>query len=219
MRLGSSAPSPPAAATISGDGVSPAASAAANGSPPGRAGVRELEHPSSVNPTRLSPASLQARRTSNNSWLSPAHQNRIGRNGESARRVSCSSTKTNLACQCACDSDVSRQVKSTTEKQLKTFFSQYFYFCMSLAMAALVVWGFSRTVNANLFHANPPRPLLLWMHAAAFSTWVVFFTLQSVLVRMRKVSVHRRTTSVCFPKCCFGNAEINQFNPGGSASY
>jgi len=62
---------------------------------------------------------------------------------------------------------------------------------MSLAMAGLVVWGFSRTVDANLVHANPPRPLLLWFHAAAFSTWIVFFIAQSSLVRVRRVSVHR----------------------------
>jgi len=62
---------------------------------------------------------------------------------------------------------------------------------MSLALAGLVVLGFSRTVNANLFHANPPRPLLLWIHGAAFSTWMVFFVAQSLLVRVRKVSIHR----------------------------
>jgi len=69
--------------------------------------------------------------------------------------------------------------------------SRYFYLCMSLALAGLVVLGFSRTVNANLFHANPPRPLLLWIHGAAFSTWMVFFVAQSLLVRVRKVSIHR----------------------------
>ena len=47
------------------------------------------------------------------------------------------------------------------------------------------------TVNVALFHANPPRPLLLWMHGAAFSTWIVFYIAQSGLVRVRKVSVHR----------------------------
>ena len=84
-----------------------------------------------------------------------------------------------------------------TEKELsatnrpKAFLSRYFYFCMSLAMAGLVVWGFSRTVDANLFHAKPRRPLLLWMHGSAFSAWLVFFILQSTLVRVRKVSVHR----------------------------
>lgn len=82
-----------------------------------------------------------------------------------------------------------KETSATT--QLKTFLSRYFYFCMSLVMAGLVVWGFSRTVDASLFHANPRRPLLLWMHGAAFSTWIVFFIAQSALVRVRKVSWHR----------------------------
>jgi len=73
----------------------------------------------------------------------------------------------------------------------KTFLSRYFYFCMSFVFAVLVVLGFSRTVNVALLHANPPRPLLLWMHGAAFSTWIVFFIAQSSLVRVHKVSVHR----------------------------
>jgi hypothetical protein len=81
--------------------------------------------------------------------------------------------------------------EATATSQLKLFLSRYFYFCMSLVMAGLVVWGFSKTVDASLFHAKPPRPLLLWMHGAAFSTWVVFFIAQSALVRVRQVSVHR----------------------------
>ena len=80
--------------------------------------------------------------------------------------------------------------RSTTNR-LKAFLSRYFYFSMALAMAGLVVWGFSRTVEANLFHAKPQRPVLLWMHGTAFATWMVFFILQSALVRVRKVSVHR----------------------------
>jgi hypothetical protein len=62
---------------------------------------------------------------------------------------------------------------------------------MAFVMAALVIWGFSRTVDVNLIHANPPRPRLLWAHATAFATWLVFFALQSTLVRVHKVSVHR----------------------------
>jgi hypothetical protein len=79
----------------------------------------------------------------------------------------------------------------STTNLLKAFLSRYFYFSMSLAMAGLVVWGFSRTIDANLLHAKPPRPLLLWMHGTAFATWLVFFILQSALVRVRKDSVHR----------------------------
>jgi hypothetical protein len=81
--------------------------------------------------------------------------------------------------------------ESSTTTQFKTFLGRYFYLCMSLVLAALVILGFSRTVNLSLFHANPPRPLLLWIHGAAFSAWIVFFTAQSALVRARKVSVHR----------------------------
>ena len=79
----------------------------------------------------------------------------------------------------------------STTNRLKAFLSRYFYFSMSLAMAGLVMWGFSRTIEANLLHAKPPRPLLLWVHGTAFAMWLVFFILQSALVRVRKVSVHR----------------------------
>lgn len=68
---------------------------------------------------------------------------------------------------------------------------RYFYFAMSLLFPVIVVWGFSRTVNENLFHATPPRPLILWFHGAAFSGWVVFFMFQSALIRTRNVKWHR----------------------------
>ncbi len=68
---------------------------------------------------------------------------------------------------------------------------KYFYFVMSLLVAAIVVWGFSHTVEQNLFHAAPPRPLLLWFHGAAFSGWIAFFIFQSTLVRTHNVKWHR----------------------------
>src|SRR5271166_353143 len=68
---------------------------------------------------------------------------------------------------------------------------RYFYFSMSLLMAAIVIAGFQRTVNANLFHPAVPRPFILWIHGAAFAGWVIFFICQSTLVRIRKVSWHR----------------------------
>ncbi|HVC47434.1 MAG TPA: hypothetical protein VND90_09325 [Terracidiphilus sp.] len=68
---------------------------------------------------------------------------------------------------------------------------KYFYFAMSLVIAAIVVAGFSRTVDQHLFHASPPRPFLLWIHGAAFSGWVLFYIFQSALVRTHNVKVHR----------------------------
>ncbi len=68
----------------------------------------------------------------------------------------------------------------------------YFYFAMSLLIALIVVIGFSRTVNENLFHPAIPRPFLLWIHGAAFAGWVAFYMLQSALIRTHNVSLHRR---------------------------
>ena len=68
---------------------------------------------------------------------------------------------------------------------------RYFYFAMSLLLAAIVFTGFKRTVNENLFYPAIPRPFILWIHASAFTAWVVFFICQSTLVRVHKVSWHR----------------------------
>jgi len=68
---------------------------------------------------------------------------------------------------------------------------RYFYFAMSLLFATIVVAGFSRTINDSLFHPAIPRPFILWIHAAVFAGWVIFFIGQSTLVRVHKVSWHR----------------------------
>lgn len=89
------------------------------------------------------------------------------------------------------ESVVTAERRAGTASPLKQFVSKYFYLCTSFVFAGLVVWGFSKTVNDNLFHASLPRPLLLWIHGAAFSGWVLFFIAQSALVRTHNVRVHR----------------------------
>lgn len=74
---------------------------------------------------------------------------------------------------------------------LSRFLSRYFYFCMSLLVAVVVVSGFGHTVDGNLIHATPQRPWLLWLHGSVFSGWVLFFIFQSAMVRTRNVSLHR----------------------------
>jgi small basic protein len=78
-----------------------------------------------------------------------------------------------------------------TMTPLKAFVNRYFYFAMSLLIAAIVVWGFSHTIEANLFHPAVPRPMILWFHGGAFSGWIAFFIFQSTLVRTRNVKWHR----------------------------
>src|ERR1700728_4323847 len=72
-----------------------------------------------------------------------------------------------------------------------TFLRQYFYLCMSLLIAIVVVYGFSHTIGANLLHASPLPPFILTIHAIVFPGWVLFFILQSALVRTRNVPLHR----------------------------
>jgi uncharacterized membrane protein YozB (DUF420 family) len=69
---------------------------------------------------------------------------------------------------------------------------RYFYFFMSLAIAGIVIYGFSHTINENLIHPTYPRPLVLYIHAAIFACWVVLLIVQSALIRTRNVKLHRK---------------------------
>jgi hypothetical protein len=76
--------------------------------------------------------------------------------------------------------------------KLRSFLNKYFYFLMSVLIAAVVVYGFSHTVEFNLIHATPIRPVILWCHAIVFSGWLIFFIVQSALVRTHNVKIHRK---------------------------
>jgi FtsH-binding integral membrane protein len=84
-----------------------------------------------------------------------------------------------------------RKLSTVTVRGRHGILSRYFYFAMSLVLAAIVVAGFKRTVNDNLFHPAVARPFILWIHGSAFAGWVIFFICQTSLVRLHKVSWHR----------------------------
>jgi FtsH-binding integral membrane protein len=69
---------------------------------------------------------------------------------------------------------------------------RYFYLAMSLVIAAIVIYGFSHTVNENLIHPAYPRPFVLYFHAAIFTGWVVLLITQSALIRTRNLRLHRK---------------------------
>jgi hypothetical protein len=73
------------------------------------------------------------------------------------------------------------------------FLNNYFYFFMSLLIAAVVVYGFSHTVDKNLFHPAATPPTVLYLHAVVFTGWLVFLIFQSALVRTHNVRLHRQT--------------------------
>ena len=65
-----------------------------------------------------------------------------------------------------------------------------FYLIMALVLAAVVVFGFSHTVPSDL--TAPGLPILLQLHAAVFSTWVLLFVAQPALVFRGSLSLHRK---------------------------
>jgi hypothetical protein len=62
---------------------------------------------------------------------------------------------------------------------------------MSLAIATVVISGFSLTIGNGLLHPRVTPPTLLWVHGGAFFGWMGLFILQSALVRIRRVKLHK----------------------------
>jgi hypothetical protein len=68
---------------------------------------------------------------------------------------------------------------------------RYFYLLIALLIACVVLAAFSRTVDKILIHPEILRPAILYLHAAVFSTWIVFLIVQSALVLTSQVRWHR----------------------------
>jgi uncharacterized membrane protein YozB (DUF420 family) len=62
---------------------------------------------------------------------------------------------------------------------------------MSLAMAAVIIAGFSRTVPDD-FTAGSKFPLLLAIHGVVFTLWIVLFVAKPAIVARGSLKLHRR---------------------------
>lgn len=84
-----------------------------------------------------------------------------------------------------------RNTQASRAPNHASLLGSYFYFLMSLVVAVVVVYGFSHTTKDKLIHPAVAPPIVLYVHAAVFSAWVLFFLFQSALVRMGMVKWHR----------------------------
>ena len=84
-----------------------------------------------------------------------------------------------------------RLVHSADAARLVRMLDRYFYFGMSLLILVLVTAMFSRTVPSRLLHPKIAPPYIVWVHGFVFYGWVLFFILQSALVRIHKTRWHR----------------------------
>ena len=70
--------------------------------------------------------------------------------------------------------------------------SRLFYVGMALAITITVFAGFSRSYFLKAYYGTPELSLLLHVHGAVFTTWVLFFLAQTTLIAAGRTDLHRR---------------------------
>ena len=73
----------------------------------------------------------------------------------------------------------------------ETFLNRRFYFAMAVLAAAIVTYGFSRTIDEGLIHPNFVVPAILYAHVALFVGWLLLLLVQTGLAQIRQVKLHR----------------------------
>jgi len=67
-----------------------------------------------------------------------------------------------------------------------------FYAGMSIAIAITVFVGFAPSYYLKDYFGAPPLAPLVHLHGLVFTSWIVLFIAQTVLIASHRVSVHRR---------------------------
>ncbi len=71
-------------------------------------------------------------------------------------------------------------------------FDRSLYVGASLIFFALVFWTFARTFYLKPFFSTPPLSVLLHIHGAVMTGWVVLLVVQTSLIAAHRVNWHRR---------------------------
>ena len=76
------------------------------------------------------------------------------------------------------------------KSELKVKKSRYFFAASLLALACVVV-GFLKTFLIPKFYGTFEAPLVIYIHGGFLFLWTVFFVVQSLLIRRKKIRYHR----------------------------
>jgi hypothetical protein len=81
-------------------------------------------------------------------------------------------------------------------------FDNYFFSAMAVLILATVFVGFARTYFlAGVFRAHLPN-LLIHIHGAAFTCWILLLVTQTALVSAHRVDIHRKLGLAGFALAC-----------------
>ena len=67
-----------------------------------------------------------------------------------------------------------------------------FFLCFVLLIWAAILIGFVPEIVAHVRSGAPPFPPILHVHGAAFVGWLVLLTVQTLLIRNRRIILHRK---------------------------
>jgi hypothetical protein len=67
-----------------------------------------------------------------------------------------------------------------------------FYLVMAIASATLVFLAFARTYYLKTYFGTPQLTPLVELHGIVFTTWMVFFVVQTALIASNRPGIHRR---------------------------
>jgi hypothetical protein len=67
-----------------------------------------------------------------------------------------------------------------------------FYTGMAVAVVFTVFMGFARTYFLKSYFGSPPLIPLLHLHGVVFTSWIVLFLTQNILVAAHRTDIHRR---------------------------
>jgi hypothetical protein len=116
--------------------------------------------------------------------------------------------------------------RNTAQKSLPAReYDNYFFSGMALLILATVLVGFARTYFlAGVFRAPLPS-LIIHIHGAVFSSWILLLIAQTALVTAGRVDIHRRLGLLGFGLACLmvtlgvlaaTNSLARGFSPPGS---
>jgi len=116
-------------------------------------------------------------------------------------------------------------LQQSTPQRLGGKFDNYFFSGMALLILVTVFIGFARTYFlAGVFRAPLPN-LLIHIHGAVFSSWILLLITQTALVSAGRVDIHRRLGLAGFGLACLmvilgvlaaSNSLARGFAPPGS---
>ena len=74
-----------------------------------------------------------------------------------------------------------------------------FYAGMSVVISLLVFAGFARTYYLKIYTSGSPLSPLVHLHGILFTSWILLFVLQTMLVAGHRVNTHRRLGLATLP--------------------